>query len=287
MMDISGHYRSYRDESGFENDSVPLLINCCGFQSFATKNYTVSRINGRKDYQIIYIQKGSGSFFIDQKWQVITQNSIVLYRPSEPQIYKYEYRNHPEVFWLHFTGSSCEKILSDFCIQTGFIGESTQFKIIFQEIILELQLKKTCFEQIVCGSFLRLLGNMKRTKLQTINHQETNFEIDRLIIHLNQNYMKSWSIKDMADFCKMSVDYFAHLFKKVTGHAPLLFLTIIRMEKAKELLLLENSNVTEVAYLLGYTDPLYFSRVFKKYTTFSPVNYVKHALSIQTPFSTN
>lgn len=287
MVDISGHHRSFRDEFGFEELSLPLLINCCGYQSFSTKDYSVSRNIGRRDYQILYLLKGNGHFFIDEKWITYSAGSLILYKPKEPQIYHYNWKDATEVFWIHFTGFDCDSILNDFSIKSGNIGESTQFKSIFQEIILELQLKKPCFEKIVSSNFIRLLANIHRIQLQNEKHQESSFDIDRLIIQLNQSYMNSWCIKDMADFCNMSEDYFAHMFKKVMGQTPIFFLTSLRMEKAKELLLLENNSISEVSYLLGYTDPLYFSRAFKKYTGFAPSSYIKQALRIFTPFATN
>ena len=69
--------------------------------------------------------------------------------------------------------------------------------------------------------------------------------------------------------------YFIHLFKNVTGLSPQEYKTCIVMEKAKELLTETTLNVTGVANHLGYTDSLYFSRVFKKHTGHSPSMHMK------------
>lgn len=68
-------------------------------------------------------------------------------------------------------------------------------------------------------------------------------------------------------------DYIRKLFKKETGLSPLEYMTELRMRKAKSLLTsscARNFSVSEVAYQCGYVDPLYFSRVFRKYTGICP-----------------
>ena len=74
----------------------------------------------------------------------------------------------------------------------------------------------------------------------------------------------------MAQYCHLSSDYFLHQFKENTGSSPIQFLYNLRIEKAKELLLTEGLTVSEVAALVGYNNPLYFSRIFKKATGVSP-----------------
>ena len=56
MINISGHYREERKITGYCDNDVPLMVNCCGKQIFQTQDYFCNRKDGRLDYQIIYIQ---------------------------------------------------------------------------------------------------------------------------------------------------------------------------------------------------------------------------------------
>ena len=66
---------------------------------------------------------------------------------------------------------------------------------------------------------------------------------------------------------------YTRLFHRQTGLSPQQYLTDIRINKARELLATTNYNVSEVADLTGYPNPLYFSRIFKKHTGVSPSRY--------------
>lgn len=71
-------------------------------------------------------------------------------------------------------------------------------------------------------------------------------------------------------------DYLRKLFKRETGVTPHEYLTAMRMQTAEKLLSGDNLyNVSEVAEMCGYCEPLYFSRVFKKTYGVSPLAYAK------------
>ena len=74
-------------------------------QIFKTKDYTQNRAAGRVDYQLIYIHKGAGHYYLHKKWENLSAGNILLFRPHEPQTYSYYFEEHPEIYWIHFTGN--------------------------------------------------------------------------------------------------------------------------------------------------------------------------------------
>lgn len=283
MINFSGHLRNIKNPNGFFDDSVPLMVNCCGKQVFMTQDYFLKREKGRGDYQIIYVYKGAASFYIDNEWKKLRAGSIILFRPHEPQLYSYYSSEKPEIYWLHFTGSQCEEILNKYDIKNCYIGEIMYLQVLFQTIITELQLKQSNFEDVVLAYFHILLSTIHRSFQNTLQTSSNDFSLDRLIIELNSKYMDSWTVSSMADFCKLSVSYFSHTFKNKTGFSPMQFLNNLRIEKAKDFLTSNTMTITTVSHLVGYEDPLYFSRIFKKSTGISPQHFYEATANANTP----
>ncbi|WP_026494443.1 AraC family transcriptional regulator [Butyrivibrio sp. WCD3002] len=270
MIDISGHLREYRREIGFSNYNIPLEVNCCGQQSFLTRDFSKSRPNGRLDYQLIYITRGCGIFNFSGKEQIVNAGGIVLYRPGEPQLYSYSFKDKTSAYWIHFTGSNAEKILNEFHIHSGYIGNSIQIKDIFQEIIKELQLKKTGYSIVATADLEKMLALINRSMELEASEDRNDLVLERLIIQLNQSYNNAWSVTSMAKYCNLSEGYFSHYFKEKMGVSPMKYLANLRIEKAKFLLSESDISVSNIAASLGFSDVLYFSRIFKKAVGESP-----------------
>jgi two-component system response regulator YesN len=94
-----------------------------------------------------------------------------------------------------------------------------------------------------------------------------------ILVHAKQyildHYHRSITLQEVADHVYVSQGHLSALFKE-TGETYLRFLTSVRMKKATELLRDPFIKVYEVVEKVGYTDPAYFSEVFKKYTGKTP-----------------
>ena len=189
MLDVSGHLRDKRKFTGFLDTDHQVLVNCCGWQILKTKDLFLRRAGGRLDYQLIYLYRGAGHFFLQDSWVDLTAGNLILYRPYEPQIYSFYADEKPEVFWIHFTGKDCDSILEKYRIENCYIGEILSLRVLFQDIITELQLKKHLYEDIVTNNFYKMLATICRSRQQLLVPLENNFSIDRLIVQINQHYM--------------------------------------------------------------------------------------------------
>jgi len=77
----------------------------------------------------------------------------------------------------------------------------------------------------------------------------------------------------MAKYCNLSKTYFIRKFQKKYGYSPLVYFNRLKIESACQLLLVSKRSVKEIAFALGFNDPLYFSRLFQKVMGTSPSEY--------------
>lgn len=90
---------------------------------------------------------------------------------------------------------------------------------------------------------------------------------------IKENIETELELEKVANNFGLSVYYFSRTFKEVTGINYSEYVNKCRIDIAKELLSTGEMNVKEVCYRVGYNDPNYFSKVFKKYEGISPVNF--------------
>ena len=91
--------------------------------------------------------------------------------------------------------------------------------------------------------------------------------------YIKTNYSKAITLEDVAREINVSPQYLSKLFKEETGENFIDYLTSIRIRIAKNLLEGDELSVKEICYSIGYSDPNYFSRIFKKVVGATPTEY--------------
>ncbi|MDX9802087.1 MAG: response regulator [Spirochaetia bacterium] len=91
--------------------------------------------------------------------------------------------------------------------------------------------------------------------------------------YINSHFSENINLDEICNYAGISKNYFCHLFKQETGLSIWEYLTEYRIEKARELLAGSDMKNYEISYHIGYENPSYFSRIFKKLTGKSPSDY--------------
>ena len=268
----------------FKDNSTPLVVGSCGTYRLKTRpKLPTYWQKGRRDYQILYVANGKTHFWFDDREEIVSAGHMVLYKPEEIQKYVYYLEDNPEVFWIHFTGRDVKNILAYHGISLDehvfYCGVLPDYKALFRKIIQELQLCRYGYEDYIASLFNDILLLVDRQqheqKKTTGNVQE---QIERAAAYFNENYNTKISIDDYAESLHISTNWFIHNFKQYAGMSPAQYILSLRMVNAQSLLERTTYNIKEISDIVGYENPLYFSRVFKKEIGKSPAQYRKEMI---------
>ena len=90
---------------------------------------------------------------------------------------------------------------------------------------------------------------------------------------IEENFSGSLSLESVSKQIGLNPAYLSSIFKKTTGQSFLEYLTGIRIEHAKNLLIQSEMDINDIAWEVGYSDVKYFSKIFKKSTSLTPMEY--------------
>lgn len=153
----------------------------------------------------------------------------------------------------------------------------------YHEIILTQEKKETgwsLMSKVLSLQFLVLL--LKELAPPTSSSIQDYFQLktyDKQTIaqtitsYFQENYMKKISVEEIARSSYLSTTYITKIYKEVTGDTPINYLINLRMEKAREILKEGHFSIQDAAKKVGYDDPYYFSKLFKKRFGLSPSAY--------------
>ncbi|MCR4999235.1 MAG: response regulator [Lachnospiraceae bacterium] len=127
----------------------------------------------------------------------------------------------------------------------------------------EQELRDWFFEQIrkICD------------EIQTTKEETSDSVVSRSLTYIKEHFSEEITLDDVARQVDISPYYFSKLFKQEVGENFIEYLTQTRIAKAKEYLVNPKYSIKEICGLCGYSDPNYFSRIFRKYEGISPSEY--------------
>lgn len=101
------------------------------------------------------------------------------------------------------------------------------------------------------------------------------------IAYLQSHIRTSWQIEDIADRYNVTPSQLSNRFRAVTNMTLSKYMTYLKLQRAKDLLVDSNLRIKEIATECGFSNEYYFSNFFKKHTSVSPANFRKELLDIR------
>lgn len=266
----------------FKDKSKPLIVGSCGtYRLRNTPKLPTWWSKGRVDYQLLYVASGKTHFYINGEDIEVTAGNMVLFLPKQVMHYEYFGKDKPEVYWVHFTGSNVKNILRQYDIPLDqnvfYSGSSSTYAYIFKEMINELQTCRIGYQELLEMYLRQIFLLVQRSRLESSPTVSSYLqeEIEYARRYFNEHYNEPINIEEYAQSRGMSVSWFLRNFKQILKQSPMQYLLSIRINNAASLLETTDYNITEISTIVGYDNPLYFSRLFRKQKGLSPSDYRK------------
>jgi AraC family transcriptional regulator of arabinose operon len=262
----------------------PLMPTDIGWFPAARYHYR-ERPNGAPEHILIFCTEGQGWFEIDGVHEVMEPGDVLLIPRGVSHIYGAGALRPWSIHWIHFVGvigdyyayqrqndtykfrvdtndASVLEMLFDMC-RNAFVANFVLHRIIYASQALHHLLAHLMFNNRAFSPLLR----------------SSHFRsIDDTLTYLHKNVHAKLTLDQMADYAGLSRSHFVRLFKEQTQYSPMNYFIRLKMQHACMLLSLSDKSVKEISYDVGYENPYYFSRLFKRVIGVSPSDYRDHGL---------
>lgn len=255
-----------------------LHVTDIGMYPAASHHY-VERRGGIADVILIYCLSGKGRLEIDNTIHSVGQGHVVLIPPWTPHVYRADDADPWSIYWVHFAGTQAAAALRSLHVcRTSpllYVPDTRLMRDAFEEVFATLKYHYSDAGLLAMTSeLLRLIAAVKLHQGHS-RRQRQGVE-DRVLA--TQSFMERHldmrlRLKELAALSGQSVPYYSRLFKERTNQSPMDWFIQRKIQKACELLDQTDLTIRHIAERVGYDDPYYFSRIFKRIQGRSPAQY--------------
>lgn len=242
------------------------------------KDFVASSGFESSDYLFIYLLKGNGELFLNNRKQRLNSGDFVVCRPFESKSFT-PYPEEPcEFYAISFNGRHCTDLLTNLNLipkKNYFVGRDAETVSLLDKVCKENAKSNSTAYLIASSLFVSAIGIVSRLAESILpKSNDKGYEkIAPALSSINSDCTSKTGVDDYAKMCNLSTSYFTHLFTKVTGFSPMEYKQMQRIGIAKNLLSTTNLSVKEISTIIGFKDPLYFGRCFKQSTGQTPTGY--------------
>lgn len=162
------------------------------------------------------------------------------------------------------------QLLSSVC---RIVYESRLQDTVLREVSRPQEMFRREFTAEEYDAFMRELIAASIRALEWHRAHKSERAIERAIAFIRDNADRDISLEDVAQHVRMSGGYFSSFFKQETGDNFIDYLTRLRIDRAKQLMMSSELRLYEISKLVGYQDVKYFSRLFKRHVGATPAEY--------------
>jgi AraC family transcriptional regulator, transcriptional activator of pobA len=243
-------------------------------------------------YEIIWLKKGKGIHHIDTA--SYPYNGSVLFLLSPGQIHRLEQHDKAEGYVVRFHPAIFrdQQDVSDYILDTGLFDNIQANPVVkagatvhrtldelFQNMEIEFNSDEDDKEQVLSAYLKILMTHINRLKRHQENKNATPADTDAVLfrkykIAIEKHFKTEHSVQGYASVLNTQARKLNQLSKKYAGRSASALITDRIILEAKRSIHHRTGSIKEIAYSLGFEDPAYFTRFFKKHTGASPQQFL-------------
>ena len=217
------------------------------------------RVNRKKGNRISEIGMGTSVLFEAGMEEEVSQLTRLLFAwfTEMPSLTMDDAK-----YYCYYLSSQCRQIINYYMKQEGDGQSGSMTNVVRQMFRLEE------LEDYYRQFFLNTATLLKAESIYAVDSV-----IDRVQIYIQHNYQKDLTQDFIASLFYLNRSYLSTLFRQKTGMKFIDYLNEVRIEKAMEMLSGTNRRMYQISKAVGYDNPKYFFRIFKKKTGMTPDQY--------------
>lgn len=248
-------------------------------------------------WELVYIDKGEATVTANDEEFVLSHGNVVFHKPCEWHNIRSDAASNSVI--ISFSSSSpVMKFFEEKVMQVGNIQKKLISKIIAERInSFEAPLgdpyadrlirkpntavgSEQLIKQYLSELLILLLRNDDTMQVSSFKSHITDTTFDEIEAYMIKNIHRTLSLNELAAFANISVSTLREIFRTNASCGVTEYFINLKIEQAKKYIRDDNYNVTQIAELLGYSGPHYFSRQFRQKTGMSPLQYAKSIKSM-------
>ncbi|MGM9735574.1 MAG: AraC family transcriptional regulator [Candidatus Cryptobacteroides sp.] len=257
-----------------------LHITDIGYYPKAEYHYR-ERLKPIDQNVLIYCVDGKGEYRIDGQHYLVSANQFFILPYGKPHSYAADKDEPWTIYWIHFKG-----ILSMHYLPMSYapvdVKPEIQSRIsnrtnIFEEMFATLQngysIDNLRYSSCLLHYYLGTLKYIRQYRDSNKESTDGNGMVENVMHYMKENIERNLTLKDLTDYTGYSPSHFSSLFRQRTGHSPIFYFNLMKIQQACFMLDESNMKINQISYKLGITDTFYFSRLFNKIMGMSPRQY--------------
>lgn len=246
-----------------------LMVTDVGYFPKAA-NHGRARRSGAGQAVVIICAEGKGFLEYEDSTMPVRAGQAIVLPPYRPHAYHADRADPWTLWWLHATGDDLDDLLEPLGGRRIVDLHDSAFAVRTVETALLAVERDESRPSLLAaaGAAWHLLAALAADA--AAGPRDVGGPVERAQAYLAEHFDQHLTVAEVAAAVGLSGSHLAALFRKATGGGVLHYLTGFRMARARVLLVTTDWPVAVIARLVGYVDPLYFSRQFRAANGVSP-----------------